>query len=115
MLVLLRSGKEHVLIVGEPGLEELYAHPDIGTKRVFIMAMTEKECLPEIPWSKLFPGTKLYRTKAEMPEKDIRPTRSTMRIIKPQWGSAPVGAIEYYSGPLVPLTTNAMRGYNSLM
>lgn len=94
VLVMMRSGREYKLTVTDEMLDELYAHKDIGKSRVFVIGLSV-DAPDEIPWHKFFPGTKLYRVKADMPKAERKARKSK----KPVFMSAALGPIEYYSCP----------------
>lgn len=91
VLVMMRSGREYKLTVDDAMLDELYAHKDIGKSRVFMIGLST-DAPDEIPWHKFFPGTKLYRVKADMP-KPIR--KPSARKSKPALCVAPAAPVEY--------------------
>ena len=94
ILLMVRSGREYKLTVSDEQLDELFQHKDIGSRRVFVIGQSMKA--PEdIPWHKIFPGTKLYRVKADMPKAERKARKSK----KPVFMSAALGPIEYYSCP----------------
>lgn len=93
VLVMMRSGKEYRLALTEGQLEELYAHPDIGDRRVHVIGVTDKQ--PDIiPWSKFFPGSILSPNLRREKALYNRKTRG------PRYAAQPAGPIGFYSGDL---------------
>ena len=99
ILLMVRSGREYKLTVSDEQLDELFQHKDIGSRRVFVIGQSMKA--PEdIPWHKIFPGTKLYREKKDIPKPVRVSTGSRSRKAKPRIAVLPAGPIEWYSGDL---------------
>lgn len=92
VLVMMRSGREYKLTVSDEQLDELYAHKDIGKSRVYMIGLST-DSPDEIPWHKFFPGTKLYRVKADMPKQP----RARKAKVMPM--SASIGPIEFMAWP----------------
>lgn len=90
VLVMMRSGREYRLTVDDVQLDELYRHKDIGKNRVFMIGLST-DSPDEIPYHKMFPGTKLYRVKADMPKQP----RARKAKVMPM--SAPIGEIPWMS------------------
>lgn len=94
ILLMIRSGREYKLTVSGEQLDELFQHKDIGSRRVFVIGQSMKA--PEdIPWHKIFPGTKLYREKKDIPKPVRVSTGSRRRKAKPRIAVLPAGPIEF--------------------
>lgn len=75
VLVMMRSGREYRLGLYPAQVEELKDHADIGPGRVHVIGLSQKTEPDVIPWNRMFPGVKLYRTQAEVPPKPRAYTR----------------------------------------
>ena len=92
-LVMLRSGHEYKLTLTPAQVEELMSHKDIGPGRVYVIGQSVKTESDPIPWNKMFPGIRLYRTQAEVPKKPRTYTRQDKTRV--MFAAEPWGYVGY--------------------
>lgn len=106
------SGREYALALTEEQVEELYANPSIGRKRVYIIGPSDAAKADRIPWNKFFPGCFLS-TSEKAPKRQYESWERTPRTPKKVYVYASshigkLGSTGFYSGePNQPMYTPA--------